>query len=308
MRGIPVFFPRRSIMAIVAGLVGAGMLTSGYFLTEGIWKPLVGFNSFLSLVQVTQALLLGLLILVLTGSLAVSWSGSLSGTMKESLSAGLIAGSTAGVIVAAIMLIAGGGPAGIPVVLILRLILLSVIITIPGSVLGSFAYHRGHSTATTEADTRKQENQLTYTLPALLVLILICLVIPSVLALAGTMTGLIHNDCTQCHYLQDARAERQEDGSLLITYTAKNSATPWVGHYTPARILIRGADVSNQTAIQMSGLPLTITPSAGLSYSGESSVLISGPGISGSRGNPVIVTIISYFGSGEPTVLYNEST
>jgi len=307
MNEILVFSPRRSIMAIVAGLIGAGILTSGFYLTEAIWKPLVGFNSFLILVQVTQSLLLGLLILVFTGSLAVSWTGSLSGMLKESLVAGLIAGITTGMIVAAVILVASGDLTGIPGVLIIRLILIALLVTIPGSLLGAFAFHRGHSNGINEANSRRPENQLTYTLPALLVLILICLVIPPVLSLAGTMTGLIHNDCTQCRYLQNARAERQGNGSLLVTYTAKNSATPWVGHYAPARILIQGTDVSNQTEIQVSGLPLTITPAMGLSYSGDSSVRISGPGIDGSRGNPVIVTVISYFGSDEPTILYNES-
>jgi hypothetical protein len=152
-----------------------------------------------------------------------------------------------------------------------------------------------------------KKHQFGFTITGLVVCIIFVMTVPPVIALAGTMTGTIGNDCSECRIHQDVHVERVSNQSIKITYTSKVPATNWIGHYEPAVIKVNGKDVSTQSEIQQQDIGYRIEPAEGLSYREESTVVLTGEEVSVNRSHPIQVVIISYNGSPGPIILYNKT-
>ncbi|MDO9323328.1 MAG: hypothetical protein Q7T80_00040 [Methanoregula sp.] len=291
--------------SLLAGISGALALIAAFYTNQWVWKPLVTFNGWLLMIQIPQMLLVGLLILVLTGAWMVSFIRPDMPTTREVVKWGILTGCIAGALVAAYIITSSSLTGNVPLPELFRWFALMMVICSVGSVAGAYGYFRVlHASKEREAQGMKK-HQFRFTLTALVVCIILAMTVPPVFALAGTMTGIIGNDCTECRLHQDVQVERVSDQSIKITYTSKVPAIPWVGHYNPAVIKINGNDVSDQFRIKQQGIFCRIEPVEGLSYKNSSTVIISGQEVFVNPASPTRLVITSYNGSPHPVILFD---
>lgn len=291
--------------SVLAGIAGALALISAYLFSQWVWKPLVTFNWWLFMVQIPQMLLVGLLVLVLTGAWAVSLSRPNVSTIRDTVKIGILAGSTAGAVVALYIANASILSDNVPLLLIIRWFALMMVICSIGSVAGAYSFFRVIQAGKEQGARGVKANLFLVTVPVLALWIIIAMTVPPLFALAGTTTGIISNDCSECRFHQDVQVERLSDQSIKISYTSKLVAIPWVGHYNPPIIRINGKDVSTQSVIQQQGIQCRIEPAEGLAYREESTVILTGEEASINRSKTTQVVVVSYNGSPLPVTLYD---
>ncbi|AGB01191.1 hypothetical protein [Methanoregula formicica] len=301
--------PRRKILIFlsITGLTGVFALVLFFFLNQWIWRPFVDYNFYLIIIQITQMLLTGLLILFFTGAWAVSQCRLSINNQKDALVIGLLSGCITGTGIAFCIALTRNLPEGSVYFPVLCLIILSIILASLGTMTGAVGYYHRLSFGEASRVAKKRGAQCAFTLTALFILILLSASIPPMLALIGTTSGLIANDCLECRLHQEIRVERLDNLTIRILYSAKMPAVSWIGRYNPPRILIHDIDVSNQTVSEKNGFPVTVNPAGGLTYDEDSVVIISGKGVANCNSTPIRLKVISYNGSEQPVILYDDS-
>jgi len=298
---------RTLFLAFFTGIIGAFCLIFMFLFTLAIWIPLVTYNWILLLIQLPQMLLAGLFILLLTGAGAIKYSLSEIHLISDAIKQGTIAGAVMGIVIALYITNAGILSDNLSLPIIIRWFMLMIVICTSGTVAGAYLFCRSQLAKRKIAAEEWGRKQIPFTLRLLVFCIILTMVLPPVLAFAGTRSGIIANDCSECRIHQDVQAERVSNQSIQITYTSKVPSIPWIGPYEPFDITINGKDVSNQFVIQQQGITCRIEPSEGLSYNTESTVVLSGEAVSTDNNRLTHVRVVSRNGSPSGITLYDNS-
>ena len=298
---------RDFFLALSAGIFGGLCLISAYLFSQIVWIPLVTYNRFLLMIQIPQLLLAGMVIVLLAGAGAVSYRSPEIPTKRDAIQSGIISGITMGGGVALFITNTGIIFDDIPLSVMIRWFALMIVIVTPGTVAGAYLCFRSQSVISEPATGYKEKKQIPFTLRLLVFCLILTMVLPPALAFAGTRSGIILNDCSECHIHQEIRAERISDQSIEITYTSKVPSIPGVGPYKSPEITLNGKDVSNQPGIYRQGIQCRIEPDKGLSYDTQSTVVLSGDAVSIDRYPRTHIRVVSYNGFPPGITLYNNS-
>jgi|WetSurMetagenome_2_1015567.scaffolds.fasta_scaffold00632_22 hypothetical protein len=298
---------RGFFLALSSGIFGGLCLISTYLFSQLVWTPLVTYNWFLLMIQIPQLLLAGLVIVLLTGAGPASYGLPEIPIKRDAIKSGIISGIMMGVVVAFFITHTGIIFDDIPLSAITRWFALMIVIFTPGTVAGAYLCFRSQSAIMNPAALDEEKKQIPFTLRLLVFCIVLTMVLPPALAFAGTRSGIIGNDCSECRIHQDIQAERISDQSIEITYTSKVPSIPWVGPYKSPEITINGKDVSTQSEIDRQGIQCRIEPDKGLSYDTKSTVVLSGDAVSIDRYPRTDIIVVSYNGFPPGITLYDNS-
>jgi hypothetical protein len=294
------------VISFITGFAGVLALILVFLVNQWVWEPFVFYNFYLIIIQITQLLFTELLVLFFTGAWTVSQCRLSVNDRNDALITGLLPGSVIGTGIAFCIVLTRSLPEGSWIIPVFSLMIISIFFSSLGTTAGAVGYYQGLSHEEKGGVGKNKGTQFKFTLTALFILILLSVTVPPALAYIGTTSGIISNDCPECRIHQDVRAERLDTRTISIMYSAKVPALSWIGSYNPPGIIINGVDTSNQTAANGNGFSAIVSPAYGRTYSENSSVTISGDGVSLSRGSPVHLTVISSNGSEQPVILYDD--
>ncbi|MDD4137811.1 MAG: hypothetical protein PHT99_07985 [Methanoregula sp.] len=257
------------------------------------------------MIQIPQLILAGLFITMLTGASAVSFRWQEIPTLRDFLQRGTIAGTAMGVVAGLIITNAGIISGTASFLGVIPWIVLMIVISMPGTISGAYLCFRSQPVTKQPSERGFGKKQIRFTLRLVVIGLIIVLLLPPALAFAGTKSGMIGNDCSECRIHQDVHAERITNQSVQITYTSKVPPVPWIGPYEPTTIILDGIDISNQSSINKQGIACRIEPGSGLTYDTVSTVILRGGALNADGSHMAHIIVISHYGSPSGMILFD---